>query len=226
MAKNKTKILLLEDDTNLREIISEFLEEEGFLVESFENAQIAADRAYEGGFDLLLLDVMVPRGNGFTLLKEIRARNDNVSAIFITALNQLSSVEQGFLAGADDYLRKPFELKELKMRIDAVLKRRYGAEVLELGGGLKFISKTESLERDGVAVALPQKERKLLALLLQNLGRFVSTEAINSTLWEYDEEPSEQALRVYVKNLRKVVGAERIITRRGEGYCFVDLASK
>ena len=214
------KILLLEDDMALQEIIAECLVEEGYNVECFDNGLEAVNAAYEQEFDLLLLDVMVAGESGFEALREIRESGKDTPAIFITALNSLKDVEIGFKSGCDDYLRKPFELSELLLRIEVLLKRTQKHYVVDFGNGYCFDSATEILYFNNQIQNLPAKERELLKILLKHQGQFVPLEQLYTSLWGYDEIPSEQALRVYVKNLRHIVGKERILTRRGEGYCY------
>ncbi|MCH5323302.1 MAG: response regulator transcription factor [Helicobacter sp.] len=214
------KILLVEDDAALQEIIAECLEEEGYEVVCCNNAREASEKAYEESFDLFLFDVMIPYGNGFELLKEIRTNQNQTPCIFITALNQIKDLEKGFESGCEDYLKKPFELAELLVRIKAVLERRYPSALVDFGNGYCFDSKKEILYFEGKIHKIPNKLRELLRILLQNEGNFVANEVIFSKLWKYEEEPSELALRVYIKDLRHIVGKDNIKTRRGEGYCY------
>ncbi|WP_297812723.1 response regulator transcription factor [uncultured Helicobacter sp.] len=216
----KAKILLLEDDVALQEIITECLEEEGYAVVCCSNGIEATNQAYEEHFDVLLLDVMVEGQNGFESLRSIRKSGKETPAIFITALNSLRDLEIGFRSGCDDYLRKPFELSELLLRIEAQLKRSKKLEVFEFENGYCFDCAEEILYYQGAIAKIPTKERELLKILLQNEGHFVNLEQIYSSLWCYNEEPSELSLRVYIKNLRQIIGKDNIITRRGEGYCY------
>ncbi|MDD6055401.1 MAG: response regulator transcription factor [Helicobacter sp.] len=213
------KILLLEDDIALQEIIKECLEEEGYSVVCCSNGDEAEDKAYEEHFDLFLLDVMVGGQNGFSALKNIRKNNKDTPAIFITALNTPQDLERGFKSGCDDYLRKPFELKELLLRIEARLKRVQNTKLFDFKNGYTFDIDNDMLYFDGVMQKMPTKERELLKILLKNHNKFVDTDTIFNTIWSYDEEPSGRSLRVYIKNLRIIVGKENILTRRGEGYC-------
>ncbi|ELD3961960.1 response regulator transcription factor, partial [Campylobacter coli] len=126
-------------------------------------------------------------------------------------------------AGCDDYIRKPFELAELSIRIQALLKRAFShknEDYEDLGNGFKFSFTSQILYHFDKALTLPSKEIKLLSLLLKNKNNFLSTERIFEELWEYDEEPSELSLRAYIKNLRKILGKEKIINQRGRGYCY------
>ncbi|MDP1784269.1 MAG: response regulator, partial [Sulfuricurvum sp.] len=117
----KAKLLLLEDDPNLSESVAEYLQSQGYEVACAYDATSAEDFLYEHQFDLLLLDVNVPGGDGFSLLKEARKKGTATPAIFITSRNAMKDVEQGFESGGDDYLRKPYELKELLLRIQTIL---------------------------------------------------------------------------------------------------------
>lgn len=119
------KILLLEDDLSLSEIIEEFLNDEGYEVFLCDNAQEALDMAYERHFDLWILDVKIPLGDGFSSLKELRKSGKQTPAIFMTSLNTTNDLKQGFNAGCDDYIKKPFELAELSIRVKALLKRAF-----------------------------------------------------------------------------------------------------
>ena len=217
------KILLLEDDITLQEIIAECLIEEDYSVQCFDNGLEAVNAAYEQEFDLLLLDVMVAGENGFEALREIRKSGKDTPAIFITALNSLKDVEIGFKSGCDDYLRKPFELSELLLRIEVLLKRVQKHCIFDFGNGYSFDSATTMLYFQNKPHKIATKESELLKILLKHQGQFVPLEQIYTHLWGYDAIPSDAALRVYVKNLRQIVGKERILTRRGGGYCLQEI---
>lgn len=219
------KILLLEDDFVLSEIMCEFLQEQGYAVSACENAKDALELAYEQHFDMWLLDVKVPGGDGFSLLSELRALGRDTPAIFITSLDRLDDLQCGYKAGCDDYLKKPFELLELHYRIRTLLKRSFSHtndDFIALDGGLRFEMVSQILlDSQSKPLPLTQKETLLLSLLLQHRGSYVSQELIFETLWEFEQEPSEMSLRAYVKNLRKILGKESIINQRGRGYCYV-----
>lgn len=218
------KILVLEDDMNLSEIVQEFLLDCGYDVDLVGDAEAALDLAYEKHYDLWILDVKVPLGDGFSLLKELREAGKATPAIFLTSLNTADDLKEGFEAGCDDYIKKPFELTELKLRVENILKRDFAhknEDFEELGSGLKFALNSHILYKNDKALTLPGKETRLLILLLQHKNAFVSVERIFDELWEYGEEPSEMSLRAYVKNLRKLLGKDSIINQRGRGYCYV-----
>lgn len=219
------KILLLEDDFVLSEIICEFLQEQGYEVSVCDNARDALDMAYEQHFDIWLFDVKVPEGNGFSLLTQLRDLGKDTPAIFITSLDRLDDLQYGYKAGCDDYLKKPFELLELHYRIRTLLKRSFShtnEDFVLLEGGLRFEILTQILfDSHNKPISLTQKETLLLSLLLQNRGSYVAQEIIFETLWAFEQEPSEMSLRAYVKNLRKILGKDSIINQRGRGYCYV-----
>ncbi|MGH2326776.1 two-component system response regulator DccR [Campylobacter taeniopygiae] len=215
------KILLLEDDLSLSEIIEEFLSDEGYEVSVCTDAKEALNLAYEKYFDLWILDVKVPLGDGFSLLKDLRSYGKETPAIFMTSLNTVNDLKEGFSSGCDDYIKKPFELAELAIRIKALLKRSFfhkNEDFENLGNGFKFNFASQILFHFDKPLPLPSKEVKLLSLLLKNKNIFLSAEKIFEELWDYNEEPSELSLRAYIKNLRKLLGKEKIINQRGRGY--------
>lgn len=216
-----SNILLLEDDFSLSEIIQEFLEEQGFAVTTVFSADKALDLAYEQSFDLFLLDVKVPMGDGFTLLQSLRDAGKDTPAIFLTSLASIDDISRGYEAGCDDYLKKPFELKELLFRIQTLLRRRFSHrsdDLLSIHDSAAFDVASLKLYIQNQPISLPNKEAKLLKLLLQHKGAVLSQQQIFEELWEYGEEPSEMSLRVYVKNLRKHLGKEAIETVKHAGY--------
>ncbi len=216
------RILLLEDDLNLSETVKEYLEEEGYEVDTAFDSEEAQEKIYENSYDILLLDVMVPGINGFELLKEAR-RHKEVPAIFITALSSVEDLERGYESGCDDYIRKPFALKELKLRIETLLKREFDTkgEKIEIAEGVFFDLNDSQLYKNEKPVTLNNKERRLLKLFLKNRNRTLSHEEIFDNLWDYEETPSDSALRTYIKNLRKILGKEKIVSIKKHGYKFV-----
>ena len=219
-----TQILLVEDDETLSELISEYLSEQGYDVTVCADAKAALDTAYERNFDILILDVKLPKGDGFSLLRELRRLGDDTPAIFTTSLNALQDLEIGYKSGCDDYLKKPYELKELLLRIQILIKRKFSHvndEFIELNDGYKFYPSSKTLRQNGQIVNLSNKESELLALFLENKNALLSKEAIFEKIWNYGEEPSELSLRVYVKNLRRILGKDAIVNRRGDGYIYV-----
>lgn len=215
------KILLLEDDINLNETIEEFLSEKDFEVTSVYDGKGAEDMMYEKAFDLFVLDVNVPSPNGFELLKSSRKRGDTTPAIYITSLNSTQDLSKGFESGCDDYIRKPFSLQELLLRINNILKRNFyhnPNETLQIDENLSYDIKADELLENGKKLSLHNKEKLLLKLFLQHANEQVSHEVINQHLWSFEDDPSETALRTYIKNLRKLIGKDRIVSIKRYGY--------
>ena len=218
-----SKILLLEDDANLNETITEFLEEQGYDVVSVYDGLDAQEKLYESKYDLLLLDVNTPGINGFDLLKESRKEGVVAPAIYITSMDSIDDLEKGFESGCDDYIRKPFVLKELQIRVETLLKRGFfheSKELMQISKNIAYDIRNNALIIDGEFVSLGHKESKLLKLFMKNDGEVVAHERIYSHLWDFDEVPSDTALRTYIKNLRKIIGKERIVSIKKQGYKF------
>ena len=219
----KQKLLLLEDDSALNETISEYLQEQGYEVISTFDGDEAQASIYETSFDLLLLDVNVPGIDGFTLLKQLRKEGVNTPAIFLTSRSALGDVEVGFENGADDYLRKPFALKELYLRIENLLKRSFthqNSSHVDLGDGLSYDIASLTLYKDQEKITLGNKESRLLKLFIQRKGELIVHEVIQEQLWDFDETPSADAVRTYIKHIRQMIGKERIVSYKRLGYQF------
>lgn len=219
----KKHLLLLEDDSNLSETLCEFLESKGYDVTPVYDGEEAEVLMFEHHFDLFLLDVNVPSLNGFKLLAKVRQGGTTTPAIFLTSLNSLEDVEEGYESGCDDYVRKPFALKELLFRIETILKREFfhsPKSTLSIAQGIDFDTHTNTLIVNKQPVQLQNKEAKLLKLFLQKQGEIITHESIMSHLWEYDELGSDDTLRTYIKNLRKIIGKERIVSLKKLGYKF------
>ena len=213
------RLLLLEDDRLFGETLVDFLEGEGYEVVHFLSARPAIDAVYENdGFDLYLLDVNVPDLNGFDLLKQLRESGDTTPAIYITSARDKEALAEGFHSGADDYMKKPIDLDELLLRIEAQLRRRYANEKVEVGQFL-FDMQRLVLYEGGEPVQIPKKLAELLSLLLRNRGEVVGTEEILRELYG-DDNPGTGVLRVYINKLKQLFGKESIRNIRGVGYCF------
>lgn len=218
------KLLLLEDDEQLSEIIKEYLEEAGCEVHHVADGEAALDKIYEERFDIYLLDVKVPFMNGFDLLSKLRSEGNETPAIFLTSLNTMDDLSRAFEVGCDDYLKKPFELKELLLRIKTISKRVFyhkADEKIEIGNGVTFDISSNKILKNGASVPLSKKESLILKLLIKNRGKIVTPQMIFDNAWDYEDEPSEMSLRTYIKNIRKIVGKELIENARGQGYMLV-----
>ena len=220
---NKVKIFLLEDDVSLNETIVEFLEDSGYEVTAAYDGDDAQDLIYENRYDLYLLDVNVPGINGFELLKRARENDDSIPAIFVTSLNSIDDLESGYDSGCDDYLKKPFELKELLFRVQTLLKREFlhvHTKSIKIADDIEYDLLTNELKVSGKIMRIQNKEALLLKLFLQKKGEIISHTVIHDTLWSYDEVSSDLALRTYIKNLRKLIGKEKIVSVKKLGYKF------
>lgn len=216
------KILLLEDEPMLQDMINSYLVSLNYDVVSCDNYEQTLSLAYEKHFDLFIFDVKIIGGNGFELLEELRNFGIFTPCIFTTSLNNINDVTTGFRVGCDDYLKKPFELAELMLRIENIIKRNFSnskcENFIEIIDGLKFDILQKKLLKNNETLSLAKKEGELLSLFLKNPGRIISRDEIYSKIWEYDETPSELSLRVYIRNLRKLVGNEKIISHSKLGY--------
>ena len=216
------KILLLEDDTILNEIIEENLINCGFEVISCEDGYEAETFIYESQFDLLLLDVNVPNLNGFELLHSLREKKITTPAIFITSLNTSSDMEKGFSCGADDYIKKPFEIKELLLRINNI-KRIYHIENksrIDFSANISFDTDLNIIENNGILFHLTKKESQILSYLINHQNQNISMDELITNIWEYDQTPSDATIRTYIKKIRKYIGEEFISNIKGVGYRF------
>ena len=217
-----SKILVLEDESMLNEMICEYLNANHHETTSVKSYEKALNLAYENDFDLWIFDVKVIGGNGFELLEELRNANKLTPCIFTTSLNDIKDLNKGFLSGCDDYLKKPFELAELLLRVNNLIKWNYAHktnQLEDLGDNLSFDIYKKTLYKNGKAINLSNKESRLLALFLQNKNRVLTREEIYSSIWDYDEIPSELSLRVYIRNLRKYLG-KKIVSRPKVGYIY------
>ncbi len=216
------RILLLEDDIILSELIQEYLCELECDVTAVYSGAEAEQIAYEQKFDLLLLDVNVPEIDGFTFLESLRNVQNNTPAIFITSLDSAKDVESGFAVGADDYLKKPFDLLELKVRIDN-LKKRFGIEqnrIIKIDDLKSYDYNNHSIIEKDCQHILSKKEAEILEYFLSHSHKVLSFEEILNNVWSYEDAPTQSTLRTYIKNLRKKLGDSAITNIKGIGYRF------
>lgn len=198
------KILLVEDDTILGETIVDILEDKNYEVVWVKDGKEALDKSFCTKYDLYLLDVNVPFINGFELLKDLRESADMTPAIFITALIDINSLEKGFDVGADDYIKKPFNEKELLIRINAQIKKSFNSyeDILKYKD-LEYDISSRILRKNGKIVHLSPSESELLELFLKNQGKIISKDEILFTLKD-GEIGSDASLRVQISKLKKI----------------------
>lgn len=213
------KILLLEDDIILQEIIEEYLSEKGYEVECYFDGEKALDAIGSASYDLLLLDVNVPNIDGFEILSYLRQIGNTTPVIYITSLAGIDDLKKGFDLGADDYLKKPFELEELKARIEHIIRIYRLQEEIEFDG-MKFIPKAHQIFIDDHVVEMRQKEAQVLEYFIRNAGKIISCDEIIENVWDDEHVPAHATIRTYIKNLRKLFEKEYFENIKGEGYRF------
>jgi len=216
------KIFLLEDDLLVNEIIEEHLLEQGHSMKIAFNGNQAEEILYSEVFDLLLLDVNVPDIDGFELLDELRQKGINTPTIYITSLVMVDDIEKGFGVGCDDYLKKPFELKELDLRINNI-KRLFkieNDEIVTISNSIKIDKKNLLVNVNKKQLHITVKELNVLEYLMKNKDIPVSIEELSNNIWSYEDTPMATTIRTYIKNLRKMLGEEYITNIRGVGYRF------
>lgn len=213
------KILLVEDDPLLQETLFELLESRGYRLEAASGANAALELLYEQHFDLMLFDVNIEDFSGFELLEMLRKSGNLTPCIFLTSLSDIASLSRGFLVGADDYLKKPFDFDELIIRIESLLRRHFQAKSNEINyKNLIFKIATNELFCDGVLLRFTPQESKLLSLFFSRINQTITKEELLFTL-DGTSEASEGALRVYINKLRK--NSLEIETIKGIGYRLV-----
>ena len=216
------KLLVVEDDKDLNGTIVKYLKLKEFSVDSALDGEEALNLVYENSYDLIVLDVKLPKIDGFEVAKAIREFSD-VPIIFLTSLDSQKDIQKGFLSGGDDYITKPFSLNELLLRVKAVLKRVYkNQEVIKIADNIEFFIDKELLYKDGEIIHLTPKETRLLKLFLQNPNKILSKDEITNKIYDYNEELSEGTLRVFITNLRKIIGKNKIQTVKNLGYFYVE----
>jgi len=212
-------ILLLEDDTVLADILVDFLQEEYEVTHTY-SMKKALSLSEENSYDLYIFDINVPDGDGISLLKQVRGFSDETPTIFITAFHDTKYLKEAFESGANDFIKKPFDLEELAQRIENI-KRHFGlSSLVEIASGIEFDTQNHIVKKDGSSQHISSKESACLHYLYKNRHRVVSVDEMLQNLWEYDEMPSGDAVRTLIKELRKYVGKEHILNIRGEGYRF------
>ena len=215
------RVLLLEDDMILSELIEEYLQKRGFEVEAVFDGYEALDLIHSKRFDLLLLDVGVPNLNGFELLEYLKNIGVNIPTIYITSLHRAKDIEKAFNIGCDDYIKKPFELKELEVRINHLKKRLHlDEQKFKLDENLFYDFSLKLLVKDGKNYRLSPKEAQILEYFIQNKNRLISLEELSTNIWDMQNPPTYATIRTYIKNLRKVLGKDILVTQKGVGYQF------
>ena len=213
------RVLLAEDDAMIGAAVRDRLRGQGFAVDWVRDGR-AADAALAGDvYDLLLLDLGLPGREGLAVLKALRGRGSTLPVVILTARDAVDDRVAGLDAGADDYVVKPFDLKELEARLRAVLRRRAGSasSVIE-HGGLSLDLASHELRRDGDLVPVSPREFALLHALLERPGRILSRAQLEERLYGWGEEVGSNVVEVHIHSLRRKLGADVIRNVRGVGY--------
>jgi two-component system response regulator RegX3 len=224
-----TRILLVEDESSLSEPLSFLLTREGFEVEIAEDGQVALDVFASGNFDIILLDLMIPKVPGNEVCRQIR-QTSNIPIIMLTAKDTEVDKVVGLELGADDYVTKPYSTRELLARIKAVLRRNVREGELDDDGvidiaGIKLDADRHTLHVQGTLVAIPLKEFELLEYLMSNVGRVLTRGQLIDRVWGTDYYGDTKTLDVHIKRLRSKIEADpaepvHLVTVRGLGYRF------
>lgn len=214
-----SRILIAEDEERIASFIRKGLRSAGFTPTVVADGQAAYDHAMTGEFDLLVLDLGLPGMDGFTVLRQLRQARNHVPVLILTARDSVTDTVAGLEGGADDYVTKPFRFEELVARIRLRLRADRAPEAAVLKhGDLSLDLRTRRAEVDGRTVDLSAREFALAETFLRNPQQVLSREQLLSRVWGYDFDPGSNVVDVYVRYLRRKLGAERFVTVRGIGY--------
>ena len=223
----RMKLLLAEDEEELSRALGAILRHHNYTVDIVKNGTDALAFALTGGYDGILLDIMMPGMNGIEVLAKLRQEGITAPALFLTAKGEIEDRIAGLDAGGDDYLAKPFDTGELLARIKAMLRRRenYTPDILSFGD-ISLDSACSELKTAGGSVQLGKKEYQVMEMLMTNPGQLISTELFLERIWGIDSEPESNVVWVYISNIRKKLGAAgsrvRIVALRNLGYKLED----
>lgn len=217
------KILVVEDEKDLNRVITKHLKKNNYSVDSCFDGEEALDYISYGEYDLIITDIMMPKIDGYGLIKQLRNDKNSTPVIMLTAKDSLDDKILGLDSGADDYIVKPFEFDELLARIRVLMRRNYGfaTNIIQVDDVVLDISKKQ-VTRSGESIVLTGKEYEVLEYLFKNKQGIISREQILNHVWDYDYEGASNIIDVIIKNIRKKldVGSKKPIihTKRGLGY--------
>jgi two-component system OmpR family response regulator len=213
------RVLVIEDEPDLLTVLAQSLREAGYAVDTASDGREGLFKAQGGEYDALLLDLMIPRLDGWALLKTLRAGGSSVPVLVLTARDALPDRVRGLDTGADDYLTKPYELQELLARLRAIIRRSAGkpSSSVEVGDVVIDTVKRTVLKA-GQAVALTAREYALVEYLALHRGELVTRSMLYDHLFDEDDDSLSNLVDVHVSNIRKKLGKDFIVTRRGQGY--------
>lgn len=217
------KVLLLEDDVALSDLLNEHLIDLGYDVTLCTNGQEALEALVDNKFDIALLDINTPIISGINVLKTIRNEYKNkIPIIILTAYQDTKHLKESFENGVDDYIKKPFDLEELDQRILKLCRHFFieQNDTILIDEKISFKPQTCQIFYEKKVLNIALKERDILKYFCTHKNRVISSEELLQNIWTYDEMPTDATIRVYIKNLREIIGKEKISTIRGIGYKF------
>jgi two-component system response regulator QseB len=213
------RVLIIEDDKMISENLREVLRAAAFAVDCATDGREAELALGNGVYDLVLLDLNLPKRSGLAVLKDFRASGNNTPVIIMTARDAVADRIAGLDLGADDYLVKPFDVGELRARMRALLRRRTGQpRSVYIHGGVQLDDVSREVMLEGAPVNLVPREYALLRALIDEPSRVFSRKELEDKIYGWNEEVESNTIEVHIHNLRKKIGAERIVTIRGVGY--------
>jgi DNA-binding response OmpR family regulator len=215
------KILVVDDEQRILRFLVRGLQAEGFAVDAADNGADGLHKALEGGYDLVILDLLMPGMDGASVLRQLVARRPAQAVLVLSCLNATATKVRLLEAGAEDYLAKPFSLDELLARVRARLRVATGRATSLVAGRLRLDLIRREADSGSGPVALADREFLLLRELMQHTGTTVSKQRLLSAVWKYHFDPGSNVVDVYVRRLRAKLGADTITTMRGEGYRIV-----
>lgn len=227
MTATRNKVLLLEDDPNLGYVLQEFLQHKGYDVNLRENGEEGLKAFHDSHFDICIVDIMMPKMDGFTFVKHVRKTDKETPIIFLTAKSMKEDKIEGFRLGADDYMTKPFSMEELELRVEAVLRRSYGTQKGEketksfMVGSYTFDYPTQKLCLEDDERHLTTKEAELLKLLAINKNKVLEREVALKLIWGNDNYFTGRSMDVFITKLRKYLKSDpniEIVNVHGTGY--------
>jgi DNA-binding response OmpR family regulator len=223
--EEQLKIFFCEDDENLGMLLREYLQAKGYATDLFPDGEVGIKGFVKEKYDLCILDVMMPKKDGFAVAQEIRSINPDIPVIFLTAKTMKEDILEGFKIGADDYITKPFSMEELLLRIEAILRRVKGKKIKDVAsyrlGKFSFDTQKQTLTIKDKVTKLTTKECELLSLLCAHVNEVLERNYALKTIWVDDNYFNARSMDVYITKLRKLLKDDpdiEIINIHGKGY--------
>lgn len=216
------KILIVEDENELRSLVKRYLEKNNFIVDEAGDGRKALDMLDDIEYDCVILDLNLPEVDGIEVTKQLRKNKNNVPIIMLTARSQIYNKLEGFDSGADDYITKPFDMKELVARVNAVLKRRLNGNEKIYYCEYEVLTRMNTLKKGNKEIELSNKEMGILEYLIINKDKIVSTEELLAHVWDTEIDMFTDTVKTHIKTLRQKIDPqkEHIMNVRGKGYLY------